>query len=55
MALGKVRMMLATESTGSSTENALTNLAHPTGAGLGILDTLVFQLGFSRLLPHHLC
>lgn len=33
----------------------LTNLVHPTDAGVGTLDPLVFQLGFSRLLPHHLC
>lgn len=32
----------------------LTTLVHPTDAGVGTLDPLVFQLGFSRLLPHHL-
>lgn len=54
IALGKVRIMLAAENTRASSEHALTNLVHPTDAGVGILDPLVFQLGFSRLLPYHL-
>lgn len=54
IALGKVRIMLAAENTGASSEHVLTNLVHPTDAGVGILDHLVFQLGFSRLLPYHL-
>lgn len=35
IALGKVRIMLAAENTGASSEHALTNLVHPTDVGVG--------------------